>query len=128
VAFFNDRDGTDRYGSSGPFYNGGVAWDHGVSVMIDTGFDNDRYALADSTGLGRADYSGWALFIDEGGDDLYQLKDGFGHSTEHGVGAHFDLNGRDTYDVRQLAGTQAGHRPSNGKAIVYPDGGLFVDR
>jgi hypothetical protein len=128
VAFFNDRDGTDHYGSSGPFYNAGVAWDHGVSVMVDTGFDNDRYALADSTGLGKADYSGWALFIDEGGDDLYQLKDGLGHSTEHGVGAHFDLKGRDTYDLRQLAGTQAEHRPSNGKAIVYPDGGLFVDR
>jgi hypothetical protein len=128
VAFFNDRDGTDRYGSTGPFYNGGVAWDHGVSVMIDTGFDNDRYAFADSTGLGKADYSGWALFIDEGGDDLYQLKEGFGHSTEHGVGAYFDLNGRDTFDVRQLAGTQADHRPSNSKATIYPDGGLFVDR
>jgi hypothetical protein len=128
VAFFNDRDGTDHYTSTGPFYNGGVAWDHGVSVMIDTGFDNDRYALADSTGLGKSDYSGWALFIDEGGDDLYQLKDGVGHSSEHGVGAYFDLKGQDTYDVRQLAGTQAEPRPSNGKAIVYPGGGLFVDR
>ena len=128
VAFFNDRDGTDRYGSTGPFYNGGVAWDHGVSVMIDTGFDNDRYALADSTGLGKANYSGWALFIDEGGDDLYQLKEGLGHSSQHAIGVYFDLKGQDTYDVRQLGDTQAERRPSNRKAIVYPDGGLFVDR
>ena len=37
VGLFNDRHGADRYGSTGPFYNGGVAWDHSVSLMIDAG-------------------------------------------------------------------------------------------
>jgi len=31
------RQGDDRYGSSGPLYNGGVAWDSSVSLMIDAG-------------------------------------------------------------------------------------------
>jgi len=128
VGFFNDRRGADRYGSSGPFYNGGVAWDHGVSMMIDSGLDGDLYAHALSTGLGKADYSGWGLFIDEGGDDRYQLKEGFGHSSEHGFGAFFDLKGQDTYDLPQNAVAQPDYRPTNNKVTLYPDGGLFVDR
>lgn len=128
VGWFNDRQGTDRYGSTGPFYNGGVAWDHGVSVMIDAGVGADRYAFASSNGLGKADYSGWALFIDEGGDDHYQLKDGFGQSTEHGLGVFFDLKGQDSYELSHDAGTRAEDRPLNGKVTVYPKGGLFVDR
>ena len=128
VGLFIDRHGTDRYGSTGPFYNGGVAWDHGVSVMIDAGVDGDRYAFSQSTGLGKADFSGWGLFLDEGGDDQYQLKEGFGHSSEHGVGAFFDLKGEDVYDVPQEAAAQPDLRPSNGKTTAYPTGGLFVDR
>jgi len=128
VAFFNDRHGTDRYSSTGPFYNGGVAWDHSVSAMIDAGVDGDHYAFASSTGAGMADYSGWGLFIDEGGDDLYQTKKGLGRSSEHGVSAFFDLTGQDTYDIPQESVTRADLRPSDGKTIRYPDGGLFVDR
>jgi hypothetical protein len=128
VGFFNDRRGADRYGSSGPFYNGGVAWDHGVSIMIDSGLDGDLYALTLSTGLGKADYTGWGIFIDEGGDDRYQLKEGFGNSSEHGFGAFFDLKGHDIYDSPQNAVAQGDHRPMNSKVILYTDGGLFVDR
>jgi hypothetical protein len=128
VGFFNDRRGADRYGSSGPFYNGGVAWDHGVSIMIDSGLDGDLYALTLSTGLGKADYTGWGIFIDEGGDDRYQLKEGFGNSSEHGFGAFFDLKGHDIYDSPQNAVAQGDHRPMNSKVILYTDGGLVVDR
>jgi hypothetical protein len=128
VGLFNDRHGSDRYGSSGPFYNGGVAWDHSVSAMIEAGLDGDRYALGASSGLGKGDYSGWGLFIDEGGDDQYQLKEGLGRSSKQGVGAFFDLKGRDTYDVPRDTGDGAEHWASEGKVIVYPDGGLFVDR
>jgi hypothetical protein len=128
VGMFNDRQGTDRYGSSGPFYNGGVAWDHSVSAFIDAGVDADRYDFAPSTGMGKADYSGWGLFVDEGGDDRYAVKEGFGHSSEHGVGAFFDLNGQDAYDLSQQAAVPGEQRPSNGKTVVYPDGGIFVDR
>ena len=128
VGFFNDRHGTDRYRSTGPYYNGGVAWDHSVSAMIDAGVDGDHYAFAPSTGVGMGDYSGWGLFIDEGGNDRYQAKKGFGHSSEHGVGAFFDLKGQDTYDIPQDPVARGDLRPSDGKTIRYPDGGLFVDR
>jgi hypothetical protein len=127
VGLFTDRNGTDRYGSSGPFYNGGVAWDHSVSAMIDGGFESDHYAFASSTGLGQADYSGWGLFIEEGGDDHYQVKDGFGRSSQQSVGAFFDLKGLDRYDASH-SGAAADQIPSEGKVILYPNGGMFVDR
>ena len=92
------------------------------------GVGSDRYAFAPTTGLGKADYSGWGLFIDEGGDDQYQVKEGFGQSSEHGLGAFFDLKGQDTYELPHDAATPASHRPTNGKVSLYPDGGLFVDR
>ena len=68
------------------------------------------------------------LFIDEGGDDQYQVKEGFGQSSEHGLGAFFDLKGQDTYELPHDAATPASHRPADGKVTLYPDGGLFVDR
>ena len=128
VGLFTDRHGADRYGSTGPFYNGGVAWDHGVSLMIDAGLEADRYDLSSTTGLGKADYSGWGLFIDEGGDDQYHVKEGFGHSSEQGFGGFFDLKGQDTYDASSEALRRAEDRPSNGKVTLYAEGGLFVDR
>jgi hypothetical protein len=96
--------------------------------MIDAGPEGDRYTFLSTTGLGKADYSGWGLFVDEGGDDRYQLKEGLGHSSENGLGGFFDLKGQDTYDVPEVAASRADDRPSNGKVTVYPDGGLFVDR
>ena len=127
VGFFTDRQGADHYASTGPFYNGGVAWDHGMSVMIDAGTESDRYGFQSSNGLGKADYSGWGLFIDEGGNDSYQTKDGYGLSSQRGVGGFFDLKGTDTY---QLAPSTADGdlRPTDGKVLLYPGGGLFVDR
>jgi hypothetical protein len=127
VGFFTDRQGADRYASTGPFYNGGVAWDHGMSVMIDAGTESDRYGFQSSNGLGKADYSGWGLFIDEGGNDSYQTKDGYGLSSQRGIGGFFDLKGTDTY---QLAPSTADGdlRPTDGKVLLYPSGGLFVDR
>jgi hypothetical protein len=127
VGFFTDRQGADHYASTGPFYNGGVAWDHGMSVMIDAGTESDRYGFQSSNGLGKADYSGWGLFIDEGGNDSYQTKDGYGLSSQRGIGGFFDLKGTDTY---QLAPSTADGdlRPTDGKVLLYPSGGLFVDR
>jgi hypothetical protein len=127
VGFFTDRQGTDRYTSTGPFYNGGVAWDHGTSMMLDAGTDPDSYAFISSNGLGRADYSGWGLFIDEGGDDSYRIKDGFGLSSQQGVGGFFDLKGTDSYGSVQSS-VQPDQQPADAKIILYPSGGLFVDR
>lgn len=128
VGYFNDRGGDDRYGSTGPFYNAGVAWDHGVSAMIDSGNGRDQYRFEQSTGLGGADYSGWGLFIDEGGNDQYAVKAGLGRATEKGIGAFFDLNGTDTYKLQPERIVPSEPQPSDGKVIPYPKGGLFVDR
>lgn len=128
VGLFEDLHGEDHYGSSGPFYNAGVAWDHSVSVMIDAGNGNDRYAFALSTGLGGADHFGWGLFIDEGGDDQYQLKSGFGHASEQSLAGFFDLRGKDSCSLPQDPVVPTDQRPADGKVMLYPRGGLFVDR
>ena len=128
VGLFIDRQGDDRYGSSGPFYNGGVAWDNSVSLMIDAGKGRDIYAFERSTGLGRADYSGWGLFIDEGGADQYHATSGFGDSSEKSVAAFFDLEGKDTYTLPSTSSTPADARLTDGGLLFYPHGGVFVDR
>lgn len=128
VGFFLDWDGDDRYGSTGPFYNGGVAWDYGVSLLIDAGEGRDIYAFARSTGLGRADHNGWGLFIDEGGADQYETPSGFGESSEKGVAAFFDLDGADVYASGHKVSAAPQPRPKNGTSFLYRRGGLFVDR
>ena len=128
VGLFIDRQGDDRYGSSGPFYNGGVAWDNSVSLMVDAGEGRDSYAFARSTGLGQADYSGWGLFIDEGGEDQYQAQIGFGDTSEKSVAGFFDLEGKDTYTLPPNSSTRTETRPSNETLFFYPHGGVFVDR
>jgi hypothetical protein len=44
------------------------------------------------------------------------------------VAAFFDLKGHDSYELADGAVTNPEQRPSDAKAILYPDGGLFVDR
>ena len=128
VGLFIDQQGDDRYSSTGPFYNGGVAWDHSVSLMLDAGKGRDIYNFERSTGLGRADYAGWGLFIDEGGEDQYLATSGFGDSSEKSVAGFFDLEGKDTYTLPSTSTTPADARPSDGRRILYPQAGVFVDR
>ena len=52
VGLLIDYQGKDRYGSKGPFYNGGAAWDGSVALAIDGGMTSDFYDLPASTGLG----------------------------------------------------------------------------
>ncbi len=128
VSVFVDRSGDDRYGSTGPFYNAGVAWDHGVSAAVDGGSGNDRYQFEQTTGLGAGDIHGFGLFVEEGGNDQYSAKSGLGHSSDHGIGGFFDLNGRDTYVVPSESALAGSQQPADNKVIAYPQGGLFVDR
>nr|MBA3753437.1 hypothetical protein [Nitrospira sp.] len=59
VGLIVDYQGKDRYGSKGPFYNGGAAWDGSVALAIDGGVTSDFYDLPASTGLGMGDLGGW---------------------------------------------------------------------
>ncbi|HEY6085478.1 MAG TPA: hypothetical protein VIU63_08775 [Nitrospira sp.] len=128
AALLVDRQGDDHYGSTGPFYNGGVAWDHGASVMIDVGNGNDRYGFGRSTGMGGADQAGWGLFIDEGGNDEYEAKSGLGRSPDASVAGFFDFKGKDSYRLSSETPVPQDQRPTDGKVIVYPKGGVFIDR
>ena len=125
LGLFIDVQGDDHYASTGPWYNGGAAWDRSIMLCIDTGQGNDVYDFQWSSGLGRADHNAWSIFIDDGGRDLYLAQNGLGMATDNSTSAFFDLAGRDDYVI--------GLQPSsdgrdNGRILVDPAGGLFVDR
>lgn len=121
VGLFVDRAGADRYGSTGPFYNGAAAWDRSVALAVDDGVDDDIYDLQRSTGLGIADHRAWSLFVDAGGQDRYLVPQGVGDARHGSVSGFFDLGGEDRYETAM---------PARQGAVVLRDGpgGLFVDR
>jgi hypothetical protein len=125
VALFIDQQGDDRYGSTGPYYNAGVAWDHSVSLTIDAGTGHDVYAFDRTTGLGKADYTGWAVFVDEGGRDTYRVTSGFGETSERSLAGFIDLTGEDEYS---LLSPFSNFRPRNSMVFSHGPGSLFHDR
>ncbi len=125
VALFIDHLGNDRYESRGPFYNAGVAWDSGVSLTIDAGTGHDTYRFDHTTGLGKADYHGWAVFVDEGGNDHYTIQSGFGEVSKRSLAGFIDLTGEDQY--RLLSPSPKFH-PTNSMVDSPEPGSLFQDR
>ena len=123
-----DYQGKDRYGSKGPFYNGGTAWDGSVALAVDGGPDSDFYDLPASTGLGMADLGGWGLFIEEGGADQYFVGRGLGQGADTSIGAFFDLEGRDDYSSVPLRNGEARPERLNRKTYLENQGSLFIDR
>ncbi len=125
IALFIDYQGADHYGSTGPYYNAGVAWDHGVSLTIDAGISHDTYTLDRTTGLGKADYTGWAIFVDEGGNDRYILQSGFGEATERSLAGFIDLDGEDHYTLLSPSSSSI---PMNSTARSPGSGSFYEDQ
>ncbi len=125
LGLFVDVQGDDHYASTGPWYNGGAAWDRSVMLCIDVGQGNDVYDFQWSSGLGRADHNAWSVFLDDGGMDRYLAQNGMGMATDNSMSAFFDLAGKDEY-VTGLQPSSSGR--DNGRTLVDPAGGLFVDR
>jgi hypothetical protein len=125
VGLFIDSEGNDHYGSTGPHYNGATAWDRSVAFSVDAGRGNDVYDFSRSTGLGRADHHSFSLFIDEDGEDEYQVPHGLGVTTDNSTSGFFDLGGCDNYVSRSP--DDAG-RQKDGEIVIKSKGGLFVDR
>lgn len=116
-----DHSGNDQYGSAGPVYDGGAAWDRSVALALDDGSGSDRYDLSRSTGLGIADYRAWSVFVEGGGADQYRTPEGLGRARHGSVSGFFDLGGDDRYDTKM---------PVEQGAVLRRDepGGVFVDR
>jgi hypothetical protein len=128
AALFIDRHGEDHYGSSGPFYNGGVAWDHSASLAIDGGKGRDTYLFDHSTGLGMADLTSWSVFVEEGGADQYRVSQGLGLADTTSLSAFFDLGGKDEYSELAAANHPGALKRTNDTIKQDPSGGLFVDK
>ncbi|HJU04337.1 MAG TPA: hypothetical protein VJ692_04230, partial [Nitrospiraceae bacterium] len=123
VGLFLDGDGDDHYTSTGPFYNGGTAWDMSVSLCVDAGDGQDLYDLRLSDGLGRADHRSWSFFIDQGGQDRYVVPHGMGAATDRSVSGFLDFAGQDEYVMLVSGQTVRGNGRSFGNG-----GGVFIDR
>lgn len=134
VGLFIDYHGDDRYTSTGPFYNGGTAWDRSVMLFIDAGPGDDVYDLRRSDGLGLADFSAWSLFIEEGGNDRYLVGDGpdgargMGMASNGSMSGFFDLAGEDDYAIVPRSDLAGPVRRGNGQTLPDQAGGVFVDR
>ncbi len=128
LGLFLDVHGDDRYGSSGPYYNGGVAWDSGAALAVDAGTGTDVYDLQNTTGLGRADYGGWAVFVEEGGQDRYAIANGLGQAAHKSLAGFFDLSGKDQYILPYDVDTLPKDQRANGRVIVDERSALFVDQ
>lgn len=124
AGLFVDAAGRDRYGSSGPRFNGGTAWDLSVALFLDAGAEDDAYDFTRSDGLGRAAHRSWSLFVEEGGRDAYAVSRGLGLADETSMSGFFDLDGLDRYVTGMPS---EGFTPDNGRTVGRA-GGLFVDR
>lgn len=122
-----DHQGDDRYRSSGPRSNLAAAADHSASLALDAGVGRDSYDLSHSSGLGLAERSSWALFLDEGGDDSYSTSSGLGQGTKESLGQFIDLAGTDYYGVATGSSDSLNGGRSNGRVLTNP-GSLFLDR
>lgn len=128
AALFIDRHGEDHYGSPGPLYNAGVAWDYSVSLMIDGGNGRDSYLFDRSTGLGMADLTSWSVVIEEGGADQYRVSRGMGVADTTSLGAFFDLDGTDDYPNLLATSSSGTLKRANNTIQQETSGGLFFDK
>ncbi len=124
LGLFADYEGADQYGSTGPTYNGGCAWDHSAFMFIGGGRGKDRYDWSKTSGMGRADIGSWAVFAELGGDDQY-ISSGPARTSKTGVGVFLDANGNDDYS--QLGGW-GDEKPVNNKSLRTVPGGFFTDQ
>ncbi|MFO0773670.1 MAG: hypothetical protein U0172_03265 [Nitrospiraceae bacterium] len=125
VGLFLDYHGADYYDSTGPHSNGASGWDASVMLGVDADQADDTYGFERSDGLGIADDQAWAVFIDEGGRDRYQIPKGLAVAENGSIGAFFDLSGQDFYGRTYPNGSG---RRADGQTIVDSPGALFVDK
>jgi hypothetical protein len=124
MGLFVDYAGKDEYASAGPTYTGACAWDRTLALLVDGGGD-DAYDWAQTSGGGRADIGGWAVFAELGGVDRYVTGSGLGAASQDGLAVFFDRAGKDDY---AKAAGPGDFKPANGETEVLPPGGLFADR
>src|SRR5207253_4281456 len=89
---------------------------------------NDTYDLTKSSGCGRADHGGWAVFADLAGKDRYRVNSLPGGASEKSLATFFDGGGEDEYP--KLAGPAAPangatHRDGRGGRVHRPPVGAF---
>ncbi|HSA61637.1 MAG TPA: hypothetical protein VLE03_05310 [Nitrospiraceae bacterium] len=119
--------GNDQYQSTGPRLNLAAATDQGIALAIDAGNGNDTYDLSLSTGLGLAQRGGWALFLEEGGDDTYSTPSGLGQGSKDSLGQFIDLAGADAYLTTAGKAESSTQGRTNARAVTAT-GNLFLDR
>src|SRR5665811_324077 len=82
----------------------GAAAHRGAGVLLKRGSGNDHYRASHSTSLGAAHDFSVGIFLDEGGDDRYELGDlGLGAAHDNSTALFVDAKGDDHYEVNATA-------------------------
>lgn len=129
VGLLIDGGGQDRFDAA--WYAMAAAAHQAVGALVHRGQASNVYRASDSTSIGAAHDFSVAVFVEEGGDDVYDLGNlGFGAAHDNSVAIFFDAGGNDRYTVRhprcQAFGTVVQSDRSDGRGHV-PGVGLFLE-
>jgi hypothetical protein len=93
-----DDDGDDHFEAA--WYAMGAAAHQGAGVLVKRGGGNDHYRASHSTSLGAAHDFSVGIFVDEAGNDTYELGDlGLGAAHDNSTAMFVDGKGNDRYTV-----------------------------
>lgn len=124
-----DSGGNDRFDAA--WYAMGAAAHGAVGVLLKRGTGDDHYRASHSTSIGAAHDFSVAFFVDEAGDDRYELGDlGLGGAHDNSWAVFVDAAGNDEYRVhnpRCLAFGAAHQSSWGGLREDLPNLGLFFD-
>jgi hypothetical protein len=94
-------DGGGKDHMSAAWYALGAGAHEAIGIFIARGNDDDKYVVSHSTSFAAAHDGAMALFIEEGGDDAYELGNlGFGAVSESGFALFIDGAGSDRFVLR----------------------------
>lgn len=124
-----DGGGNDRFDAA--WYAMGAAAHQAAGLLLKRGAGDDRYGASHSISLGAAHDFSVGVFLDEGGNDRYEVGDlGLGAAHDNSTALFVDAAGDDVYSVanaacRALGATRISEPGSSRDEL--PNLGLFMD-
>ncbi len=93
-----DDDGDDQFDAA--WYGMGAAAHAGAGILLKRGNGNNRYRASHATSIGAAHDFSVGIFVDEAGNDSYELGDlGLGAAHDNSFSLFVDGGGNDAYRV-----------------------------
>ncbi len=97
-----DDDGDDTFEAA--WYAMGSAAHRGAGLLLKRGIGNDHFRASHIMAMGAANDFSVGVFLDEGGNDHYELGDlGLGGANDNSVALFMDVKGDDHYRVKDAS-------------------------